>query len=153
MFGLVPYRETGTFVLQAVDEIQAVLDDQIVKTQTMIGSPFIGPFEQQARAWEQRLRLMQEIIDVWLKVQATWLYLEPIFGSPDIMRQMPTEGKRFQTVDRTFRTTMDATNRVRASRGVVLYCVSVRMLCEILSASPKHYGGGVGRSSVSVCIR
>ena len=44
---LKPWKDTGTFVVAGitVDESQQILDDQIVKTQTMKGSPYAKIFE------------------------------------------------------------------------------------------------------------
>ncbi|XP_045146064.1 dynein axonemal heavy chain 12 [Echinops telfairi] len=122
------YRDTGVCILSSVDEIQTILDDQIIKTQTMRGSPFIKPFEKEIKAWEDRLIRIQETIDEWLKVQAQWLYLEPIFCSEDIMQQMPEEGRQFLTVDRHWRDIM----RFCAKDPKVLAATSLTGLLEKL---------------------
>ena len=109
VFDTAEYRDTGTHILRALDEIQSLFDDHIVKTQAMRGSPFIRPFEARVHAWEAKLIGMQEVIDEWLKCQSVWLYLEPIFSSEDIMRQMPQEAMRFTQVDRLWRKVMAST--------------------------------------------
>ncbi|KAI5723048.1 hypothetical protein M8J76_000435 [Diaphorina citri] len=108
---VVPYRDTGTYIIQGTDEIQVMLDDHILRAQTMRGSPYIKPFETEMEAWESKLINMQDILDIWLQVQGTWMYLEPIFSSEDIMRQMPEESRNFKTVDQIWKTIMLFVNK------------------------------------------
>lgn len=39
------YKDTGTYVIAGVDEIQLLLDDHIMKSVTIKNSPYIKPFE------------------------------------------------------------------------------------------------------------
>src|SRR5690606_28769555 len=94
------YRSTGTCILKGIDEYIALLDEHITMTQAMLFSAFKGPFEQRIDSWNKTLQTVSEVIDEWVGLQRSWLYLQPIFDSPDINKQLPQEGKRFSTVDK-----------------------------------------------------
>jgi dynein heavy chain len=57
-------------------------------------SAFKGPFEARIEEWNRKLCCVSDVLEVWVTVQRNWLYLQPIFESPDINRQLPTEGKK-----------------------------------------------------------
>ncbi|CAE7216638.1 DNAH7 [Symbiodinium pilosum] len=106
-FGLVPHK-AGTHMVRGIDEIQAVLDDHIVKAMGIRGSPFVEPIEKEVKDWLLKLTYIQDLLEQWLAMQRSWLYLEPIFSSDDIQKQLPNEAKRFQQVNMLWRTTMES---------------------------------------------
>uniref|UniRef100_A0A8C3HTZ9 Dynein axonemal heavy chain 1 n=1 Tax=Chrysemys picta bellii TaxID=8478 RepID=A0A8C3HTZ9_CHRPI len=116
LFNIMPYKGTETFILKSPDEASQLLDDHIVMTQSMSFSPYKKPFEDRMNTWETKLKMTQE----WLTCQRSWLYLEPIFSSEDINRQLPVESKRYQTMDRTWRKIMKNANENREVRLWVL---------------------------------
>ncbi|GAB1598116.1 dynein heavy chain 3, axonemal-like [Argonauta hians] len=104
----IPYKDTKLFMLSAFDDIQALLEDHIVKTTTMKGSAFIEPFEEEIKEWGYILNRMKSILESWGQVQSAWIYLEPIFGSEDIRGQIPKEVKMFQEVDKNWKLIMES---------------------------------------------
>ena len=49
---------------------------------------------------------LNSVVNYDFQCQATWLYLEPIFSSEDILAQMPEEGRKFGIVDSYWRDIM-----------------------------------------------
>jgi dynein heavy chain len=104
-----PHRNTGTHVLsgEAVEEVQSKLDDHLVKIQTMRASPYAK--DELFRAIRERelwLTNAQDLLEVWLKVQSAWVYLEPVFAFDDISKRLPGEGTLFKVVDTNWKKLM-----------------------------------------------
>ena len=59
VFEVLPYKETGTYILKSPDEASQLLDDHIVMTQSMSFSPYKKPFEERISSWETKLRMTQ----------------------------------------------------------------------------------------------
>lgn len=126
------YRTTGTYVLKGADEALAILDEHIVMTQAMQFSIFKKPFEEEIDEWAEKLMLVSETLDAWLKVQRSWMYLQPIFDSEDIMKQLPAEGKRFKQVDSQWRRAM---HNAHLNPQVIEICADEQLKDQMLSAN------------------
>ena len=72
-FEVLPYKQTGTYIIKASEEISQMLDDHIVATQSMSFSPFKKAFEERIAQWENKLKITQEVLDEWLACQRSWL--------------------------------------------------------------------------------
>ncbi|KAL0272752.1 UNVERIFIED_CONTAM: hypothetical protein PYX00_005610 [Menopon gallinae] len=119
-----PYKETGTFIMKLSDDVIQMLDDHLVSTQQLSFSPFKGLFEKRIDEWEEKLRLVSDVMDQWTECQRTWMYLEPIFTSEDITEQLPFESKKFSTMERIWRRIMKAGSEMRR---VMMYCPDKRL--------------------------
>lgn len=65
------HKDTGTFILtgSSADEVQALLDDHIVKAQTMGASRYAKPLLGRIQEWVAALTEIQNVLDAWIKVQ------------------------------------------------------------------------------------
>ncbi|CAG9766671.1 unnamed protein product [Ceutorhynchus assimilis] len=105
------FKDSGVTILTALDDIQVILDDHILKALTMRGSIFVKPYETEVRAFYDKLVRINLTIEEWGQVQSQWLYLLPIFSSKDIVAQMPEEGALFKEVNDTYKRYMDVVLR------------------------------------------
>lgn len=69
-------------------------------------------------------------MEEWAVCQKSWLYLEPIFGSEDIMRQLPVEGKRYQTMDRMWRKIMQGAKSDPKVHSAILSGADRQLNCK-----------------------
>ncbi|KAL4427402.1 hypothetical protein ABPG74_009674 [Tetrahymena malaccensis] len=121
-----------SYIVKGYDEIQIILDDHIVNSQNLQFSPFKKPFEQEIIEWNEQLKIMSDVLEEWAKCQGQWMYLQPIFDSPDIAKQLPAETKKFKTVDSTWKHTMNQAKMIVNVRKV---CIGEGLLERLQEAN------------------
>ena len=131
-FFLIPFKKSGTYTCTGFDDALNCLDEQNVKTQAMQFSPFKKPFEGEIKEWYDLLLLMTDTLEEWIKCQGQWAYLQPIFDSPDIMKQLPAENKKFKAVDAKWRSIM---KRVKENSNVLSICEDPQLKEDFLECN------------------
>eukprot|EP00762_Andalucia_godoyi_P000483 ANDGO_03248.mRNA.1 Dynein gamma chain len=98
------FKNKGPIILRGA-EAQAImekLEDSQMQLASMMSSRFLTPFRAEVSDWIERLSTVAEVLELWLGVQAMYMYLEAVFTSGDIAKQLPQEAKRFQNIDKTW---------------------------------------------------
>ena len=67
---------------------------------------FAKNFAERIARVEKDIKIVEDVLEEWTKAQKSWMYLEPIFQSEDISKQMPIESQSFQTLDSFYRSSM-----------------------------------------------
>jgi dynein heavy chain len=95
------FEEKGdTHVLGELGTIIEFVETQSLELMTMMASKEVEEFKENVSKWQQTLKKVDQVIDIWGKVQKNWARLNPIFlASEDIRSQLPDDTKRFEKVD------------------------------------------------------
>jgi dynein heavy chain len=106
------HRESkSVFVLGSIEEIVTLMEDSQMSLQTMTASKFVVGIRDQVELWDKKLQLVSEVMDEWMKCQRNWMYLECIFASEDIQKQLPEESTKFKQVDKNWSDVMRRTSK------------------------------------------
>ena len=74
LFTISLYKDSGVNILTQLDDIYALLEEHIIKTQTMRGSAFVKLIEEEVKNFYFLLLRIQSTIEEWTKVlsKASW---------------------------------------------------------------------------------
>ena len=111
-FTVNPHRESkDVFILASLDDIFIQLEDHQSGLQSMLASRFVMGIRDRVESWDKKLSHLSETLDEWLAVQRAWMYLESIFGAPDIQKQLPQETIQFHRIDQSWKDIMRKTRK------------------------------------------
>ena len=101
-------KEYETKLFQPLDNMIEMLDTNQMDLMGMMSQgKYVEYFKNTVEEWRERLKLVDNVTKVWLKVQKNWRRLVNIFiKSEDIRIQLPEDTKKFEGLDKDFREMM-----------------------------------------------
>ncbi|KAF5400265.1 hypothetical protein PHET_06384 [Paragonimus heterotremus] len=128
---LMPFKNRGNLLLRGerVQEILQQLDESMLVLAALSNNRYNVPFRSQIQKWVHALSTTCETLEIWLRVQNLWVYLEAVFIGSDLAKQLPKEAKSFHNIDRNWVRLME---RAWDTPNVVMYCTADPSLQELL---------------------
>ena len=88
-------RSRDYFILASNEDMIKELDDNLVMISNILASRYVHGIKQKVEQTGKQLKYFQELLDEWGICQRAWMYLEPIFGGNDLMKDLAKESSRF----------------------------------------------------------
>ena len=125
------FKARGQITLQpgATGELMEKVEETLMALGSMLASRYVAPFREGVQGWVAKLSAVSDVLEVWMQVQGMWIYLEAVFTSGDIAKQLPQESKRFLGIDKSWEKIMV---KALETRNVVQYIYGNEGLQELL---------------------
>lgn len=95
-----------TFIVMNLEQISKQLDYHMMTVQSVQYNPTMRPFMKEINELAEVIRISSETVDEWTTFQRHWVYLSPIFDSPELQKQIPQESKKFKNSDHMWKAVM-----------------------------------------------
>ena len=114
------------FILGDLTEVLELLEENQLSVQTQQASRYASGEDVSAKnirklvdEWDRNLSTVSDVLDEWGTLQKSWMYLEFIFSSDDIKKQLHEESKMFAQVDKDYKELM---YRARTKKLAIPVC-------------------------------
>jgi dynein heavy chain len=97
-------------------EIMEQLEESQMTLGSMASNRYSAPFRDEVQQWIVWLSTVSDVVEQWMTVQNLWVYMEAVFSSGDIAKQLPQEQKRFTSIDKNF---LKIVSKVPTSTSIV----------------------------------
>ncbi len=125
------FKNRGPVILkgQELSEVMEKLEDSQMTLGSMATNRYSAPFREEVALWIAKLSTVADTIEQWTVVQSMWMYMEAVFASGDIAKQLPQEAKRFAQIDKNF---LKIVTRAYETRNVINTCYGNEMMKTLL---------------------
>lgn len=125
------YKNRGLAILDssATAELVERLEDSQMVLASMATNRYSAPFKKDVQTWQAKLSAVSETLELWMMIQNMWTYMEAVFSGGDIVKQLPQEAKRFQSIDKNY---MRVVNNALEMQYVVPTCYGNEIMRNLM---------------------
>ncbi|KAL7670047.1 hypothetical protein ACOME3_004988 [Neoechinorhynchus agilis] len=86
-------------LLGDIEDLNQVVEDSVVNIAAILSSKYVGRYRQNAAKWQNDLSALRDALDALSSLQRDYLFLEKIFNSSDIRRELVNEANHFNVAE------------------------------------------------------